>query len=181
MLKKTFRTILLVLVVLSFTTLIKLDHQERTTNTIPINYPIKVSKTVQIEKPIGKIEIQKINLEKPLYSINSSHNNIEENVTILKESILPNKENSILFIAAHSGNSNISFFKDLDKIDVGDEVVINYQDNQYTYVVTDIYEQEKNGYISGIRNQKKQLILTTCCPNKEKCQLIINCIEKSLN
>ena len=39
-------------------------------------------------------------------------------------------------------------------------------------------EQNKDGYIEGKIENQKQLVLTTCCPHKKDCQLIINAIEK---
>ena len=52
---------------------------------------------------LGTITINKIHLKNNLYNIDDTRNNIEENVTILKESVMPDKDNSIIFLAAHSG------------------------------------------------------------------------------
>ena len=131
-----------------------------------------------IKEEYGSIIIDKLNINRPLYDIDNKKNNIEENITILKESIMPDKDNSILFIAAHSGNSNISFFNELNKLETNDEVIIKYLNKKYIYIVKDIWEEKKNGYINVNKENKKQLILTTCSPNKDNYQLIINCIEK---
>lgn len=130
---------------------------------------------------IGNIIINKINLNKPLYNKNSNKNNIEENVTILKESIMPDEENSIVFIAAHSGTGPIAFFKDLDKLIENDNVILEYNNIKYEYIVKNSWEVKKNGYINVNKERKNQLILTTCSPNNKDNQLIINCIQKESN
>ena len=130
------------------------------------------------EKPIGKIIINKIKINNNLYDINSKKNNIEENVTILKDSILPPSKNSIIFIAAHSGNGKKAYFKNLNKLKEKDNIIITYKNKNYNYIVNEIWESKKNGYINIQKEETNQLILTTCSPNHKEKQLIINCIEK---
>ncbi len=138
---------------------------------------IKEKNITPIEKDIiGSISIDKINLQKPLYKIESKKNNVDENVTILKESIFPDEKESILFIAAHSGNSNISYFKDLNKLTKNDKIKINYLNKEYIYQIISIWEEDKNGYIHINKESKKQLILTTCSPMHKNKQLVINSI-----
>lgn len=141
-----------------------------------INTKIKVKDNIPVvdKEVIGSIEIDKINLKKPLYKIESEKNNVEKNVTILKESILPDQEESILFIAAHSGDSKISFFDDLDKLEKNDKVEITYQNQKYTYQISSIWEEEKNGHIHVNKESKKQLILTTCSPKHKDKQLVMS-------
>ena len=156
----------------------KIIHQEIIKKIEEIS-PIKIDTITEIlEPPIGRIKIEKLNMNKPLYKMESNKNNVEENITILNGSTYPDIEQSTLFIAAHSGEGRIAYFKDLDQLKENDDIKIEYQGKEYIYQVTDIYEQPKNGYINGRIEKKRQLILTTCCPNKDNCQLIINCIEK---
>ena len=181
MLKKSFLILLAIIGILTSITLIKIDeNREILTNTIETTIPIKIANTkfIQVEQPIGEIIIPKLKLERPLYDINSIENNIEKNITILKGSTYPNEEQSTLFIAAHSGTGIVAFFKDLDQLTIEDEVRIVYQNKLYKYTIQTIEEHEKDGYIRGKIENKRQLVLTTCCPYKENCQLIINAIEK---
>lgn len=141
----------------------------------------KTNKTVQNTEIIGNIIIDKINLNKPLYNINNNKNNIEENIEVLKESILPPNNNSIIFLAAHSGTSNISYFNELDKLNLKDEILLTINNKNYIYIVKNIYTQKKNGYININKEKNNQLILTTCDPNNNKNQLIINSIIKEFN
>lgn len=133
------------------------------------------------EEIIGNLVIDKINLDMPLYNIESKNNNIEENVTILNESILPPNEKSIVFLAAHSGTSKVSYFNDLDKLKTNDTILLTINNIKNTYQITNIYKQKKNGYIKVNKENKDQLILTTCDPNNDKYQLIINSTKKEFD
>ena len=117
----------------------------------------------------------------PLYDINNPKNNIEQNIQILKESILPPNKNSIVFLAAHSGDSNISYFNNLDELKQKDIIQLKINNKTYTYQIKSIYKQKKNGYINVNKEIEDQLILTTCDPNNNKYQLIINSTKKEFN
>lgn len=167
------------------------SYNKQKINTIPkeiINEHIKITKQIenngqsqqkdqvknQNNEKIGTISISKINLVKNLYNINSKKNNIEENVTILK--IIENKENNekIIIIAAHSGTGDLAYFKNLHKLTLNDEVILNYNNTKIIYKIDKIYEQEKIGFITIPQKNTSRLILTTCSENKNK-QLIIEC------
>ncbi len=178
MLKKSFISLIILSTILAALTIIRIDNKDVFKKEITISNKTKIIKIETEEEPIGYIKIVKISLEKPLYDKDSKKNNIEENITILKESKYTDEENSILFIAAHSGTGEIAYFNRLDELQIQDEVVINIHNHTYTYQIKDIYEQPKDGYIRGKKEEQKQLVLTTCCPHKDNCQLIINCIEK---
>ena len=124
----------------------------------------------------GKIIINKINLSNNLYDINSKNNNVEKNVTILKGDF--EEENGMVVIAAHSGNSKISYFQNLDKLQTNDIVTVLYNNKTYNYIIKDIWNTKKNGEITIPNVNTKQLVLTTCSPHKNNYQLIINCILK---
>ena len=112
---------------------------------------------------IGVLEIPKIRLKKGFVDPFSIHNNIGENITILKPYMMPNERNSTFLLAAHSGNSNISFFKDLYKLSIGDTIYIYYGNKKYIYEVVKYYEEDKKGTITiNDNNNIKKLVLTTC-------------------
>ena len=142
-------------------------------------------KEIIIEQPIientsiGSLIIEKINLNKPLYPINDKKNNIEENITILPGSISPEKENSIIFLAAHSGPAPNSYFNDLDKLKKRDKIILNINNKTYTYKVTSIWETIKDGTIEVSKQSTNQLILTTCSKKDKNKQLIINTKKES--
>lgn len=126
------------------------------------------------ETPIGYLIIDKINLNEELYDINSELNNIEKHVTILKESTLPFEKNSTIFLAAHSGTGKIAYFNELDKLSLNEKIILKYKNNTYTYIIKNIWETKKNGTINVPKENKNQLVLTTCSPTKDEYQLIIN-------
>ena len=152
--------------------------QNKVNDNLTRNYEEKkenndVVKVVNKEDYLGILEIPKINLVKGFYTINSSKNNVNSNVTLLKDSIMPNKEKSIIYLAAHSGTGYVAYFKDLDKLNIDDKVIINYQNKKYIYNINDIYEIDKNGTITVNHNiNEKYIVLTTCSKNKDK-QLVI--------
>jgi len=151
-----------------------IPRTEEYTKIIP-NITI-INKTTSTK--IGRINIKKIKLKEDLYKIGSEENNVEKHVTILKESIFPPTENSIVFLAAHSGSGKIAYFQELDKLQEKDEIILTLNNKNYYYEVKDIWEEKKNGYINVNKESKDQLVLTTCSPTKEQYQLVINCIKK---
>lgn len=124
---------------------------------------------------IGVLSIPKINLKRGLVSPNSYLNNIQYNVQFLKDSSMPDELYGNVILAAHSGNARISYFRNLDKLDVNDEVTIDYNNKTYTYLVVNKYEVEKNGKVNIIRNRTENtLTLITCKHNTNK-QIIVIC------
>lgn len=124
---------------------------------------------------IGILKIPKIGLEKGLVSKNSYYNNVNRNIFILNESDMPDKKNGNVILAGHSGNSRISFFKNLYKLGINDYVSIFYNGNEYKYKVVNLYEIEKNGKANIVRNvEKNTLTLITCKQNTNK-QIVYIC------
>lgn len=167
-------------IILFYFSIIKISEAPSTLNPVK-NFKNIYNKKEENDNIIGYIKIDKLNINEKLYKINSSENNVDKHVTILKESVLPDKENSIVFIAAHSGTGDIAYFKDLDKLKIRDNIILNINKKNYTYTVKEMWEDPKNGYININKEKGKQLILTTCSPNNSKKQLIVNCIEKESN
>ena len=64
---------------------------------------------------IAVLEIPEISLKKGLVSIESKYNDINYNIETLEGSVYPDKVGD-LYLAAHSGTSGISFFKNLYKL-----------------------------------------------------------------
>jgi len=125
--------------------------------------------TEVVEEYIAVIEIPKISLRKGLYNKNSSLNNVDKNIQILKESDMPDKINGNFILAGHNGTSKISYFRNLKKLQLNDISYIYYNGGRYVYKLVNIYEIEKNGKANIIRNASKTtLTLITCKSNEEK-------------
>ena len=125
------------------------------------------------EEYLGILIIPKIKLEEGFYNIDSRNNNVSNSVTILKESIMPDKDNSIVYLAAHSGVGPLAYFKDLNKLTNNDILKLRYHQHDYSYIITDIYEMPKNGEISVNRNIHENYLILTTCSNNKNMQLII--------
>ena len=116
---------------------------------------------------IGTLTINKLNLSKNIYNINSIHNNVDENVTILNDDI------NLIVLAAHSGPGYIAFFNDLDKLTLNDTINLTYKGKELVYKITNIEEQPKDGTIEINKTDKQRLILTTCSKKDKNKQLVI--------
>ena len=173
--KTVLNILVIIITILTCCSLFKIDNKYYD-NSMINNF--NIIKKNNNKEEIGSIKISKLNINEKLYRIGSEENNVDKHITILKESIFPNKENSIVFIAAHSGTGEIAYFKDLDKLKPGDIVILELNNKHYTYSVKNYWEEKKNGYINVNKEESNQLILTTCSPNNMNKQLIVNCIEK---
>ncbi len=119
------------------------------------------------------IEIPKINLKKGLFEKTSINNNVDKNIYVLSESTYPNEtEYSHILLASHSGNSYVSYFRNLNDLWYDDLIYIYHNGNKYTYKVITKYDIEKTGK-ANIGLYKKNLIsLITCIDGTNK-QLVI--------
>ena len=130
----------------------------------------KVKNSINVKKNheiIGILKIDKINLNNNIYTITSTHNNIEENVTIL------NDQEELIVLAAHSGPGKIAYFNDLDKLEINDTINLKYKKENLIYKVIKIEEQIKDGTIEINKTNTKRLILTTCSKKDKNMQLVI--------
>ena len=138
------------------------QEEKKETATPTINY-------------IAVIKIPKIGLEKGLASKGSYWNNVNRNIEVLSESDMPDVENGNVILAGHSGNSRVSYFRKLNKLQNDDTVSIVYNGKEYKYKMVNSYEIEKNGYAHIVRNaEKSTLTLITCKHNTNK-QIVVIC------
>lgn len=123
---------------------------------------------------IGYLEIPKINFKRGFASINSPHNNLNENVQVIEGSNYPDVTGGNFILAGHSGSSSKSFFNDLVKLSNGDKLYIDYNGNRYTYEVYDIYTVLKTGEVSIKRKDNITMVtLITCVRNNNNKQMVI--------
>lgn len=161
---------------------------EKTNNDNNINENISVapSPIVENKEPkeqviqefydyIAVLKIPKINLEKGLVSKDSKYNNVYKNVTILKESDMPDIKNGNVILASHAGSSNVAYFKNLYKLKKNDEVYIFYNGLKYTYIVNNITEVDKDGKVIISRIPNENLLTLITCKIGTKKQIVIVC------
>ena len=125
---------------------------------------------------VGNISIPKIDLKRGFVRKDSKYNNVNRNIYIVPESDYPDKEGGNFILASHSGTSSISFFKNLYKLTLGDKVDITYNNKNYTYIITNIYTDLKDGDVAIKRNKNKTtLTLITCTRGDKTTQTIYIC------
>lgn len=127
------------------------------------------------------LEIPKINLKKGLVESTNNFRSINYAISIDKKSNYPNEEGNFI-LYAHSGNSKIAFFRNLNKLDIGDEVIVYYLGTEYHYKIFSKYEIEKTGKLEVLKNNNQRLItLLTCISNTNKQVVLIGKQEKIAN
>ncbi len=148
-------------------------NQTNTNDNENNNSTVQFKNTLNTNQYIAYLEIPKINLKQGLLNLNDSNNNVDKNIQTIYPSAWPDKENSNLILASHSGNSRISYFKNLYKLTVNDNVYIYYKNIKYTYKITNTYNTPKNGEIPIYRNTNKTTItLITCTKNNDELQTV---------
>ena len=121
------------------------------------------------ENYIGVLEIPKIKLKRGLVDKNSSSNNVNKNIYTVKETTFPDERiNSHIILAAHSGNSYVSFFKNLTKLSMKDKVYFYYKGMKYSYEISDRYEIKKTGKAELKLTNASDITLISCISGTDK-------------
>ena len=126
---------------------------------------------------IGVLEIPKINIKRGFLNIKDKGNNVNKNLQVIKGSDMPNVKNGNLIIAAHSGNSYISYFKNLHKLSNDDVAYVYLNNIKYTYKVVGKYDAEKNGKVTIHRDNKKNTLTLITCSQTDKTKQIVYILE----
>ncbi len=127
---------------------------------------------------IAVLKIPKINLERGLVDPSSYLNDVNYNLEFVEGSSMPDKDKGNVIIAGHSGNARISYFRNLDKLSIGDDISIDYSGKTYNYKITDIYDIDKTGIAEIIRDEDKStLTLITCRHNTQKQIVVISILQ----
>lgn len=126
---------------------------------------------------IGVLEIPKINIKRGFLNIKDKGNNVNKNLQVIKGSDMPNVKNGNLIIAAHSGNSYISYFKNLHKLSNDDVAYVYFNNIKYTYKVAGKYDAEKNGKVTIHRDNKKKTLTLITCSQTDKTKQIVYILE----
>ena len=126
---------------------------------------------------IGVLEIPKINIKRGFLNIKDKGNNVNKNLQLIKGSDMPNVKNGNLIIAAHSGNSYISYFKNLHKLSNDDVAYVYFNNIKYTYKVAGKYDAEKNGKVTIHRDNKKNTLTLITCSQTDKTKQIVYILE----
>lgn len=128
---------------------------------------------IDYSKYFGVLEIPKIYLKRGFYYFDSRYNNIKYNVTLVNGSDLPDVYHGNMILMAHSGDSYISYFAYLYKLNVGDDCYVTCNGNRYHYRIVNIYDTPKNGIVSINRNRNANtLTMITCTKDSDVLQTV---------
>ena len=150
-------------------------------NNIETNEVIsdEVSSDTNINDYIAVLEIPAINLTRGLVDKSSPNNDVNKNIYMLKDTVLPDEDTiSHIILASHSGNSYVSYFKNLHKLDINDEIYFYYKNNKYIYSIYKIDEVDKTGNIELKKTNSSDITLITCKGNLKR-QIVIYATLKS--
>ena len=162
----------LLLIIIKLSNLIKINNENYEVNSYFSNYNEEVgyiNNNKNNEEYLGILEIKKIKLRKGFYKLNSNLNNVDKNIMTVSSSDIPNVKKGNLILASHSGNSSVSYFRHLDKLDMEDIASIYYLGKKYDYKLINYYDVDKNGSVQIIKNNDiNTLTLITCKKNTDK-------------
>lgn len=122
---------------------------------------------------IGYLEVPDVKIKRGFVAMDSKYNSVGYNVMLIKGSEMPDVKNGNLILAAHRGNSSVSYFDKLYKLKMGAEASVTYNNKKYTYKLKYTYTVPKVGKITISRNGDiNTLTLITCTRNDKKTQTV---------
>ncbi len=147
----------------------ELDEEIPTTTVAPTNN----SNEDRRDNYIGYLEVPDVKIKRGFVAMDSKYNSVGYNVMLIKGSQMPDQKNGNLILAAHRGNSSVSFFDKLYKLKMGAEASVTYNNKRYTYKLKYMYTVPKVGKITISRNgDVNTLTLITCTRNDKKTQTV---------
>ena len=132
------------------------------------------------KKRFGYIRIKKMDVKLPLY-LGATLENMRKGAAIMGETSLPlGTKNSNCVIAAHRGYEGIPYFREIEKLKVGDRVIIKNPWEKLTYLVEEIkiIQPDDSDQIK-IQKGKDMVTLLTCHPYRShgKYRYVVYCIR----
>lgn len=123
---------------------------------------------------VAVIEIPNISLYTGIVMSNSSFTTMNRNVSIYPTSDMPDIENGNFILFAHNGNSRVSYFRNIHKLKINDEIYIYYNKMKYTYKIIKNYDvaMTDNTPLNKIKD-KSIITLITCKSGNNKYRTIL--------
>lgn len=133
---------------------------------------------VELDDLFGYIEIPKMDVTLPLY-IGATDANMAKGAVILGQTSLPiGGENTNSVIAGHRGYQGVPFFREIEKLAVGDSLFITNPWETLTYTVAEIAVIQPYDLDSVLIQPEKDIVtLVTCHPYRShgKYRYIVYC------
>lgn len=111
----------------------------------------------------GVIEIPKISLKTGIVKSDNDYSTMNRYVSIHPKSDMPDYENGNLILFAHNGNSRVSYFKNIYKLNKDDKIFIYYNNQKYTYKVINKYDVYMMDNIPLNRIEDKNIVTLITC------------------
>ena len=128
----------------------------------------------------GYIKIKKMDVKLPLY-LGATLENMRKGAAIMGETSLPlGTKNSNCVIAAHRGYEGIPYFREIERLKVGDRVIIKNPWEKLTYRVEEIkIVQPDDSDQIKIQKGKDMVTLLTCHPYRShgRYRYVVYCIR----
>ena len=128
----------------------------------------------------GYIRIKKMNVKLPLY-LGATLENMRKGAAIMGETSLPlGTKNSNCVIAAHRGYEGIPYFREIERLKIGDRVIIKNPWEKLTYRVEEIkIVQPDDSDQIKIQKGKDMVTLLTCHPYRShgRYRYVVYCIR----
>ena len=127
----------------------------------------------RVDAYIGYLSVPDVDIKRGFVNINSKYNSVGYNVMLIEGSKMPDQDKGNLILAAHRGNSSVSFFDKLYKLKDNARAYITYQGKVYEYELRNRYLEPKDGELTIRRNPNvNTLTLITCTRNDKTTQTI---------
>lgn len=147
-----------------------LDYRDRSNNDKNVNYYIENNKPIKQDRRydyVAVLEIPSIELKRGFLAKDSEYNDVKYNIELLRY------DERQIVLASHNGNNGNSYFSNLNKLNLGDDINIYYNGNIYEYIYSDSYEIKKDGHASiYCDDDKKSIVLITCSDDKSDGQVV---------
>lgn len=127
----------------------------------------------RVDAYIGYLSVPDVDIKRGFVDVDSKYNSVGYNVMLIRGSDMPDVENGNLILAAHRGNSSVSFFDKLYKLEDNAKAYITFQGKVYEYELKNRYLEEKDGELTIRRNANvNTLTLITCTRNDKTTQTV---------
>ena len=127
----------------------------------------------RVDAYIGYLSVPDVDIKRGFVNINSKYNSVGYNVMLIEGSKMPDQDKGNLILAAHRGNSSVSFFDKLYKLKDNARAYITYQGKVYEYELRNSYLEPKDGELTIRRNPNvNTLTLINCTRNDKTTQTI---------
>lgn len=122
----------------------------------------------RVDAYIGYLNVPDVNIKRGFVDINSKYNSVGYNVMVIEGSSMPDVTNGNLILAAHRGNSSVSFFDKLYKLEDNAKAYITFQGKVYEYELKNRYLEPKDGELTIVRNAEVNTLTLITCTRDDK-------------